>query len=493
MSIRSRDNSSFQLFNLLSVPLADFQLLDFPLSSFRREWSASDLSCLPPGGLPAYSALGITRALTAWVLIQLVTRPDYERRQLKGMEEIDLTVMKKLCREELEKRKKLQEEQEKKEAEFKGSVPQETSKKPEANNVKITSEMTLPKEEGELIGATIGTSHVHGDTASQSTDSGPPEPLDTQEALLGLRRYSRLVLGVYGGVALAWLGALPTEGFHTSDPLDATSTDPVEKVSTVVDGEAPRVHPQPAPVETEEAKKARAADEVGFPRAASKLQVDSDPNLGVAAGGSGLFDDDGGVMPGAFGSTFTTEPEISTTTAPSNTNSMPTTTTSTSSDSTTGTIPPQRSGTAYSYLDLISGKHDNDLFHKTGGLKEGAATEGSYDEFVPPPTRDPNSTARTSKPRYYVVTDHEAEKICLILRGSLTVGDIAADLTCESVRWEHAGEDSADWESRKGWEIGDSTENRLTELKTGSSEETEGKKEEIDMVHGEFFEKFSMT
>ncbi len=59
----------------------------------KREWTTENDS-LPPGGIPAYSIISITKAMSTWVSIQLVTRGYQEKRMLQGLHEIDTSKLK---------------------------------------------------------------------------------------------------------------------------------------------------------------------------------------------------------------------------------------------------------------------------------------------------------------------------------------------------------------------------------------------------------------
>lgn len=444
----------------------------------KREWhSQSEL--LPPGGIPIYSVIGVTQATTAWVCIQMVTREYYEAKMLRHMQPIDL--------EELHRTIKAEEEEEKTRAEQvskgdKGAMEETKEGKahredtPGASStsvdrkqkkqVRILEEQILPEGEGDLIGAEIGQREDPIPTPEESSaienaaikdeekrDSSPakshsnPQPLTNQEAIQGLKRYSKLVLGVYGGVALAWLGSLPPDLRR-------------QAAGSVVDGQAPTVNQSGSsrsdPLLSQSGRRSAAIDdETDFLRAAASLDIDdaeliedeAQEDDGVLVEASGTPSPSG--MPGGFGGNtrnVTQGAKSSNAAGASNSEvlfsadgqSNAPATTQVASASASG-----QQGSSYSYLDLISGQADADLFHRLGGLEEGAALEGSYDEVGSQAgssaqrlRRMQHKVARPSQPRYYVVTDHANKKIILVLRGSLTLGDIAIDLTCESANFQ---------------------------------------------------------
>ena len=347
----------------------------------KREWNAEDDS-LPPGGIPAYSIVGITKALTTWVSIQLVTRSFQEQRMLQGLHEIDLTQLK-------------QDVDGLKQTHHVGAtsaplvpITAGSSRDGEPGqsqaDVRITSNQSLTGEySGNVIGAEIG--HKDGSSArlpgSTLTDE-PARPLSDAEAVHNLQRYSKLVLGVYGGMALYWLNSMPA-GSQTvlSDTNAASSSAAASAESGVIFS-----------AEDEFMRK----DQAEFLEAAAQMELEDEEEdhppsdaLQRTANGAAANRD------------------------------------------------VKAHASSYNLWDVISGTHDDALFHHTANLEHGAAAAGQYEDDHATATRraayNPNDKAKPSKPRFYVVTDHPRKTIILVLRGTLSVGDVAADLTCESV------------------------------------------------------------
>ncbi|KAN0066379.1 hypothetical protein ACQY0O_000473 [Thecaphora frezii] len=363
----------------------------------KREWNADD-DALPPGGIPAYSVIGITQALTAWVCIQLVTREYQERRILKSLIEVDLDELKQQIIEDQRRESQQQ------------TVPAPTSDATliqvsdpatpvpsSTGTVRITSKETMSGEEGNIIGAEIGSKQEEGRSSFAVPLSSAARPLTNSEALRGLQRYSKLVLGVYGGLALAWLGILPSSEQATA----TTAAHGAPATSTTI-------------FSAEEEFLSR--DQADFLEAAAQMELPEEPDSSgevlepkPTSDTIGVSDDPSpSSLPGTYSS-------------PADDKERPSGRQSGSTSS----------NTSFSYLDLLSGQHDNELFHRTANLERGTAREGTYDDVKA--RARPEEKARPSKPRYYVVTDHARKAIILVLRGSLSVGDIAADLTCESV------------------------------------------------------------
>lgn len=362
----------------------------------KREWNAEDDS-LPPGGIPAYSIVGVVKALSTWVSIQLVTRSYYEKKMLQGLIEIDTHKLK----EEVEALKQTHHVGATSAAlSFTRSGSQQSSHADAGveaysqNDVRITSNQSITGEyAGNVIGAEIG--HKDGSSARLpgSTESDEPaRPLSDAEAVHNLQRYSKLVLGVYGGLALYWLNSMPPGSQTSIGELiaSANDTDNTRPGGAGTDGADGVIFS----AEDEFMRK----DQAEFLEAAAQMELEDE--------------DDG---------TSSTPPAQQPAATAKNGRTFAST---------------------YNLWDVISGTHDDDLFHHSANLERGAATSGSYEDdhssIAAQQTKARTHTpghgkARPSKPRFYVVTDHPRQTIMLVLRGTLSVGDVAADLTCESV------------------------------------------------------------
>lgn len=453
----------------------------------KREWnSASD--DLPPGGIPAYSIVGITQALTAWVLIQMVTRDYYETKMIRQLQEVDLEAVQREIDEE--KREEAAAAPTTTTATAAAATGTETvpaigttaapavaatttpvqtqvtaadanpnhdhDHHHQQHDVRITSEAAMPGEnEGDLIGAEIGQPSDAADAAphDENTDGLVAVPLTDRQAIHNMKRYSKLVLGVYGGVALAWLGSLPPDLMEAAGQVVGDSRLP--QVNTNQGSAADQ------PLLAGGGTGSRATDEADFLRAAAQLDLEDGELIDDEIDAPAEQDQGGAArtatttMPGAFGSNtpsirneapasgqvlFSADPEE---TVPSTSTAAQAPAAGVGSGSHEDRPPPARQGTSYSYLDILSGQADADLFHRVAELEDGVAQEGSYDETASQAgsaaerlRRMRQRVARPSQPRYYVVTDHTNAKIVLVLRGSLSLGDLAIDLTCESARFE---------------------------------------------------------
>lgn len=389
----------------------------------QREWNAQG-DDLPPGGIPGFGLTGVTRAIIVWICIQMVTQESYERKMLKELEEIDI----------VELRKQIEREQQQRHQ-------QEGTDEPSAaarfSDVRITSSSEMSRDRGDVIGAEVGSSDGAPAVAAVSEDD-TARPLSDKEALQGLLRYSSVVLAVYGGTALAWLGALPKENAEAARVARTQGSLPEASVTRPTSGRLDPGAPLPADGLT------REQDEEQFLMAAAMMDLTESereeqeqkfakgaprPKLNLA-GSQVIFsaeDGDSSTQTLTNGAAPGTPSGSGTLVNPA--------TTSANAEMAEGDRTGGGGASSYSYLDLLSGRHDEELFHKMSDVDPQHVRAGSYirsADAPPEPPRDPSAIARPSQPRYYILTDHKAQKIVLVLRGSLTLGDIAADLTCES-------------------------------------------------------------
>ncbi|KAE9399150.1 hypothetical protein BT96DRAFT_1104199 [Gymnopus androsaceus JB14] len=80
----------------------------------------------------------------------------------------------------------------------------------------------------------------------------------------------------------------------------------------------------------------------------------------------------------------------------------------------------------YSWWDVLLGRHDHEILAKSA--------------------KDPNESSKADikigrehlMPRYWVLTDHSREQVVLILRGTMSLNEIAVDLTCQPEEFEPA-------------------------------------------------------
>ena len=80
----------------------------------------------------------------------------------------------------------------------------------------------------------------------------------------------------------------------------------------------------------------------------------------------------------------------------------------------------------YPWWSMLLGRHDHDIFlhYASGGTRGTDVTAVIGDE--------------SRMPRFWVLTDHSRQQIVLVFRGTMTLNEVAVDLTCEPEEFEPA-------------------------------------------------------
>ncbi|OAX40588.1 alpha/beta-hydrolase [Rhizopogon vinicolor AM-OR11-026] len=87
----------------------------------------------------------------------------------------------------------------------------------------------------------------------------------------------------------------------------------------------------------------------------------------------------------------------------------------------------------YSWWDILMGKHDKEIFERS-----------VHGEHVEQPNVQARARATAvvgierQMPRFWVLTDHDRHQVVLVLRGTMSLNELAVDLTCEPVEFEPA-------------------------------------------------------
>ncbi|KAJ8514896.1 hypothetical protein ONZ45_g7633 [Pleurotus djamor] len=117
---------------------------------------------------------------------------------------------------------------------------------------------------------------------------------------------------------------------------------------------------------------------------------------------------------------------------------VPTTSSTSSAD------PTAKKTTEYSWWDVLLGKHDHDIFQRAATGEHSAEEERKRDE------RDEQIRKRRKRtssvvagiehlmPRFWVLTDHARKQVVLVFRGTMSLNEIAVDLTCDPEEFEPA-------------------------------------------------------
>ncbi|RDB15457.1 Sn1-specific diacylglycerol lipase alpha [Hypsizygus marmoreus] len=328
--------------NVLSVIFPGSSDASFSLASFitlvRREWSEPAEGAIVPGR--QHGITKIARAIVAWVALQGVTQEWQEKIWLKHLREIhvkDPTQRKTLSRRN--------------------------------SRVRVTSDIILPGNSGQLISADIGEapprSRAYSSASLRSRKfsvipipsnltrrSRPIDPprLSHSELKTTLRRLSKIVLAGYGGASLLFFGVSPYQRSRTTSSA--------------------------AEMAQEEAQLAHAID-------ASEAEACGDYDPGADAEGN---------VPGV--------------------------------------------SEHYSWWDVLLGKHDQEIFERAAGV--GTPGRKAEEEIK----RKMSATAvigiEHMMPRFWVLTDHGRGQVVLVLRGTMSLNEIAADLTCDPEEFEPA-------------------------------------------------------
>jgi hypothetical protein len=92
----------------------------------------------------------------------------------------------------------------------------------------------------------------------------------------------------------------------------------------------------------------------------------------------------------------------------------------------------ETSGRTFPWWSMLLGRHDHDIFlHYASGGKRGTDVTAVIGD-------------EARMPRFWVLTDHSRQQIVLVFRGTMTLNEVAVDLTCEPEEFEPASESADD-------------------------------------------------
>ncbi|KAF8075891.1 hypothetical protein FPV67DRAFT_1469670 [Lyophyllum atratum] len=332
--------------NVLSTIFPGSSDASFSLASFitlvRREWSYSDEDENFPKN--RYGITQIARAIVAWVALQGVTQEWQEKLWFKHLKEIHVNDVTDNTRSTLSRKN---------------------------SRVRVTSDVILPGNIGQLIAASIGEAPSRRPRSQSSASTNGRkfslEPLTSArtrasatavaaalhsprpskaELKTTLRRLSKIVLAGYGGASLLFFGVSPNGSRATNSAAEMAS---------------------------EEAQLAKAID-------ASEAE--------------------------AFG------------------------------DSPAPKTPPPEVTAEYSWWDVLLGKHDQEIFERAAN--HGIPGQRAQEEIKAKMTATAVIGSEHMMPRFWVLTDHGRGQVVLVLRGTMSLNEIAADLTCDAEEFEPA-------------------------------------------------------
>ncbi|OBZ71967.1 hypothetical protein A0H81_08119 [Grifola frondosa] len=82
----------------------------------------------------------------------------------------------------------------------------------------------------------------------------------------------------------------------------------------------------------------------------------------------------------------------------------------------------------YSWWEVLMGKHDHQIFLDSANLHADTTSR------APPPTALVGN--ENLMPRFWVLTDHSRREVVLVIRGTMSLNEIAVDLTCDPAPFE---------------------------------------------------------
>ncbi|KIY43107.1 alpha/beta-hydrolase [Fistulina hepatica ATCC 64428] len=101
-----------------------------------------------------------------------------------------------------------------------------------------------------------------------------------------------------------------------------------------------------------------------------------------------------------------------------------------------------QTNTQYSWWDVLLGKHDQEIFERAANSPD-EVTKGIKEQMARTRTTAVIGSEHLM-PRFWVLTDHSRRQVVLVLRGTMSLNEIAADLTCEPAEFTPARTTSQD-------------------------------------------------
>ncbi|KZT13181.1 alpha/beta-hydrolase [Laetiporus sulphureus 93-53] len=94
----------------------------------------------------------------------------------------------------------------------------------------------------------------------------------------------------------------------------------------------------------------------------------------------------------------------------------------------------------YSWWNVLMGRHDHEIFLDSANSRPTETIASSSGDPTPPATHARPSTAYVGSenlmPRFWVLTDHARREVVLVIRGTMSLNELAVDLTCEAAPFE---------------------------------------------------------
>ncbi|PVF95748.1 hypothetical protein CPB86DRAFT_787758 [Serendipita vermifera] len=459
---------------------ASFSLAEF-VTLVRREWKDPVLKERLPEDKDKYGVLSIGKALVAWAALQCATRGWHEDRWRANMREIGDEEWTEVT--PPPPPPKDMDENEKRSYYHSFSYRmRNASMISRGSRVFVREDLHLPGQGGQILSAEIGEKW---DTMFQegALEDSPVHNLKMGDIRLNLRRLSKMVLGGYGGASLLFFGvpypgkepatdptksqlskgkaAEPTTVISTANVSDQDLKEEEEVIAQLVhdaDDEemtagsstlahsrtvsmhsryptSPTQHyqamPGPSNINSNQRRPRLSTTTISKGTNLADIYPNSPGGRAMTRGG-GTSNGSGGTVP--FPSVSTTELPSSPTWPAQPTFAFP-------SSPTESIHTPPATIKGPSWWEMLSGKRDQEIFEgfaaaaiAAGEIKEGAR------EAKKELNRDKKLHATIGAiermPRFWVLTDHTRRQVVLVIRGTMSLNELAVDLTCEPMDFE---------------------------------------------------------
>lgn len=346
---------------------------DFSLGAFvtlvQREVADEEQRERAPKDLK-YTFIGVLKALGAWAALQGVTSKWADERMVGGMREIDV------------EREWVGQNQDPLDGETRVGSSHKPAAKGDEDEIHITSTEEIHGANGALDSTIVSAELGHPSDAPTLRPAPtaavpypalavePPSLDDPSEFKTNVLRYSKICLGSYGGAGMLFFGVPFSKPPPT--PADASAT-------------------------------AAVASEEAFVDAVEKM---NEEDVGTAEGGAAKQE---ATVEGA------------------------------------AAVPSDGKPAKPGFWATVLGKHDQHIFEHFADLSPADTSLPSsipHASAAPDPTSAPPPTApqisiaalqaHGGLPRFWILTDHTRRTIVLALRGTMSLNELAIDLTCDA-------------------------------------------------------------